>query len=186
MNYAPNQVLAKPLSPEQAIMYETGKKSVGLAILFGLILTGGGQMYAGKIGRGAAFWGAGVFFVILSFFLIGLPFLIGLIIWSLFDAKSCVEEHNTMHLHRITTGQIFQPGLTQPMLSQPMPAAPSAQPQMANPGVPQVGPPPPSSQTTVGSSAAPPPPPPSTPPPPPTVSPTRTDGGRLVLGEDDF
>lgn len=184
MNYAPHQVLAKPLSPEQAIMYETGKKSVGLAILFGLILTGGGQMYAGKIGRGAAIWGAGVFFVILSFFLIGLPFLIGLIIWSLFDAKNCVEAQNMMHLNRVTSGQIFQPGLTQPTLTPPMPAATPANAQLASPGIPQVGPPPPSSQTAVGSSASPPP----TPPLPPANSPNplRTGDGRLVLSEDDF
>lgn len=184
MNLAPQHVLAKPLSPEQAIMYETGKKSVGLAILFGLILTGGGQMYAGKIGRGAAIWGAGVFFIILSFFVIGLPFLIGLIIWSLFDAKNCVEAQNMMHLNRVTSGQIFQPGVTHPMLTPSMPAATPTQTQMASPGLSQIGPPAPSSQTAVGPSAAPPPPP----PPPPTNSPNplRTGDGRLVLSEDDF
>ena len=166
MNYAPLQVLSKPLSPDQAIMYEAGKKSVGMGVLLGFIVAGGGQMYAGKIGRGAAIFGGYFVLLLLSLVLVGIPFLIGLLIWSLFDAKKCIEEFNSTHLNRIISGQVYQPEMATVALPTPRPLAPPQQASVPAAPRPQLdGPPPPSSTTEL---------------------PATTPGGRITLSEDDF
>lgn len=184
MNYGPQHVLSTPLTPEQAIMYESGKKSVGIAILFGLLITGGGQFYAGRIGRGAAFMGAQIVCFILIFVIIGIPLMIANVIWSLFDAKRCVEEYNAVHLARITSGQIYQPEVAGPALPPPAPMA-QPTPKPLAPARPNLasttGAPPPSSQTPTGTPA----PPPSSAPQPAGLPPASSSG-RITLSEDDF
>jgi TM2 domain. len=85
-------------------------KSEGIAILLGLLITGGGQMYAGRIGRGIAMF----LFSIFSWVLLLIPFLVlnssfggGIIllavvgvflfifvIWTLYDAYNLVRQYN--------------------------------------------------------------------------------------------
>lgn len=123
MNYAPQQIVPQQLTPEQALLYESGKKSVGLGTVLGLIIVGGGQFYAGRVGRGFAFLAAGVLFAILSFFVIGIPFAIANLVWSVVDGRNCLREENMLYLQRITSGAVYQPGYSGPVQTMPKPLA---------------------------------------------------------------
>ncbi|NLL94381.1 MAG: zinc-ribbon domain-containing protein [Thermoplasmatales archaeon] len=72
------------------------EKSVGLTIILGLIITGAGQMYVGKIGRGIAFLLCGMVLAALTFAFIPVVILLLIfLIYVLYDAYSLAKEYNT-------------------------------------------------------------------------------------------
>jgi len=85
-------------------------KSEGIAVLLGLVITGGGQMYAGRIGRGIAMFLFSIFswvLLLIPFFVLNSSvgggilllavigvFLFIFVIWTLYDAHELVKRYN--------------------------------------------------------------------------------------------
>jgi TM2 domain-containing membrane protein YozV len=70
------------------------RKSAGVAALLSLLLTGAGQWYCGRIGRGFAFLGAAVVSWVLLWVLVGFLLLPIVWIWAIVDAMSLANQHN--------------------------------------------------------------------------------------------
>jgi len=70
-------------------IFEIKKKSAGIAVLLSLLITGAGQMYAGRILRGFIFM-----FIQVALWFIAL----GWVMWIIapIDAYYCVENHNKL------------------------------------------------------------------------------------------
>jgi TM2 domain-containing membrane protein YozV len=69
-------------------------KSPAAAILLSLVFTGAGQWYAGRVGRGFAFFGAAVLSGILIIAVIGLILLPIVWVCAAIDANNCVRKYN--------------------------------------------------------------------------------------------
>ena len=85
-------------------------KSGGIAILLGLLITGGGQMYAGKVARGVVMLLFGIFgwaFLLIPIFFVGSSpggvlavlaivgmLMFAFLIWTLYDANELVKRYN--------------------------------------------------------------------------------------------
>lgn len=80
---------------DTAVALAIRSKSALAAVLLSLLLTGAGQWYAGRIGRGFAFLAAGIVSGLLIFVLIGLLLLPIVWVWAAIDASNCVREYNT-------------------------------------------------------------------------------------------
>ena len=89
-----------------AVALALNHKSPGVAVLLSLLLTGAGQIYCGKAGRGIAFFCAGVFAWVTLFFLIGFILLPAVWIWAAVDAASLAKRQNAM-LMATVTGQPY-------------------------------------------------------------------------------
>ena len=88
------------------------RKSGGMAILLGLLIVGGGQMYIGKVSRGVAMLLFGVFgwiFLLLPLLILDIAaggggiivilaligvFMLAFVLWTLYDAHELVKEYN--------------------------------------------------------------------------------------------
>ena len=71
-------------------------------MLLSLLLTGAGQIYCGKAGRGIAFFCAGLFAWVTLFFLIGFILLPAVWIWAAVDAASLAKRQNAMLMASVT------------------------------------------------------------------------------------
>ena len=71
-------------------------KSTGVAVLLSLLLTGAGQVYCGRVGRGIAFFFAGLFSAMMIFVLVGLILLPIVWIWAAIDAGNLAKRQNEM------------------------------------------------------------------------------------------
>ena len=71
------------------------KKSEALALILSLLISGLGQMYVGKIGRGLGLLAAEIITAILGAFLL-FPLIITLVIWiyAMYDAFKLAKEYN--------------------------------------------------------------------------------------------
>jgi len=68
------------------------RKSSGIAVLLSFFLPGLGQIYNGQIGKGVLFIFLAFIFLGLSILLIGIPFYLGLWIYSMYDAYKTAES----------------------------------------------------------------------------------------------
>jgi TM2 domain-containing membrane protein YozV len=71
-------------------------KSEGVAILLSLLITGAGQVYCGRVGRGAAFFFGAVFAWFTLLFLVGFILLPAIWIWAAVDASQLASRQNAM------------------------------------------------------------------------------------------
>jgi TM2 domain-containing membrane protein YozV len=94
--YPPPQYPSGPNPGLAAVALAIGHKSTGVAVLLSLLLTGAGQVYCGRVGRGVAFFCGAVFSWITLFFLIGFLLLPAVVIWAAVDAASLANRHNAM------------------------------------------------------------------------------------------
>jgi TM2 domain-containing membrane protein YozV len=69
-------------------------KNAALALIISFFIPGVGSMYAGKVNTGVIILVCYIVSVILSAFLIGIPFAIGIWIWGLVDAYKGAQEWN--------------------------------------------------------------------------------------------
>jgi len=88
-----------------AVAVSLNRKSAGVAAILSLLLTGAGQWYCGRIGRGFAFLGAAFLSWVLVFVVVGLLLLPLVWIWALIDAISLANQHN----QRLAAA-LWQPG----------------------------------------------------------------------------
>ncbi len=77
-----------------AMSVAINSKSTGMAILLSLLFTGAGQWYAGRVGRGFAFFGAAFISGLLILAVVGLFLLPIVWIWAAIDANKCAQEYN--------------------------------------------------------------------------------------------
>lgn len=66
-------------------------KQPGIAAVASLVIPGAGQIYLGELNRGILFIVATAVAGILSMFLIGIPFLIGIWIYAIYDAYNLAQ-----------------------------------------------------------------------------------------------
>lgn len=85
-----------------AVALALNHKSPGVAVLLSLLLTGAGQIYCGKAGRGIAFFCAGLFAWVALFFIIGFILLPAVWIWAAVDAASLAKRQNAMLVASVT------------------------------------------------------------------------------------
>ena len=87
-----------PMTPPQGALYKNEGTGLVLSIVLGILtICGIGQIYAGKVGRGAGILIAGLVLVYVLSWLTGFLSLIGwivLIIWSTIDTKKLCREFN--------------------------------------------------------------------------------------------
>ena len=87
-----------PMTPPQGALYKNEGTALILSIILGILgICGIGQIYAGKVGRGAGILIAGLVLVYVLSWLTGFLSLIGwivLIIWSTIDTKKLCREFN--------------------------------------------------------------------------------------------
>lgn len=88
-----------------AVALAMNHKSGGIAVLLSLLLTGAGQIYCGKVGRGIAFFFAAVFAWVTLFFIIGFILLPAVVIWAAVDAANLANRHNAMLMASVTSRQ---------------------------------------------------------------------------------
>lgn len=67
------------------------RKSSGIAVVLSFLIPGLGQIYVGKIGLGILFILLSSIFVVLMFFLIGIPLYLVLWVYSMYDAYKSAE-----------------------------------------------------------------------------------------------
>ena len=72
----------------------TEVKNAGVAAILSFILPGIGQIYNGQIGKGVLFLFFEFIFFSLSFILIGIPFLLVLWAYAIYDAYTTAEKMN--------------------------------------------------------------------------------------------
>ena len=69
-------------------------KNPGLSAVLSFIFPGAGQIYNGNIGKGIVIFLLAIVFAVLSMMLIGIPLLIILIIYSVYDAYKTANRLN--------------------------------------------------------------------------------------------
>jgi TM2 domain-containing membrane protein YozV len=74
--------------------YQAPPKNSGIAAVLSFFFPGVGQIYNGEIGKGIAFVLLNFVFWILTFLIIGLPLLLVLWVWAIYDAYSVAERIN--------------------------------------------------------------------------------------------
>ena len=86
---------------ERMMLYESNKKSPGLALVLSLILPGLGQIYNGQAGKGIGMLILYIIMCVLFFLLI--PLLIAFIIWiwAMVDAYKTAKNYNMALYHAI-------------------------------------------------------------------------------------
>ena len=67
------------------------RKSSGIAVVLSFLIPVLGQIYVGNIGKGVLLILLGFIFGLLSFLLIGLPFLLIIWVYSMYDAYKTAE-----------------------------------------------------------------------------------------------
>jgi len=82
------------LSMHQAIAISMNQKSPAVAVLLSLFLTGAGQIYCGRAGRGAAFFAAWFVSFLLVFVAIGIVLLPVVWIWAAIDSHQLAQRQN--------------------------------------------------------------------------------------------
>lgn len=75
--------------------HATDQKNSGMAAVLSFIWTGIGQVYNGQIGKGIAMALIQLIFVILSFAVIGIPFMLVMWVWGIYDAYQTAERINS-------------------------------------------------------------------------------------------
>jgi TM2 domain-containing membrane protein YozV/RNA polymerase subunit RPABC4/transcription elongation factor Spt4 len=94
----PNPASPNPYPQPQAGMYKNEGTGLVLSIILGILtICGIGQIYAGKVGRGAGILIAGFILVWVLIWFTGFLSLIGwivLVIWSTIDTKKLLAEYN--------------------------------------------------------------------------------------------
>jgi len=80
---------------EKMMLYETNKKSPGLALILSLLIPGAGQIYNGEVGKGIAM--LIVVIVCWMFFFLLIPILVAIVIWvwGIIDAHHTAQNYNT-------------------------------------------------------------------------------------------
>ena len=69
-------------------------KNSGIAAVLSFFWPGLGQIYNGEIGKGILLFLLTIVFAVLSFLLIGIPLLLVLWVWSMYDAYNVAETIN--------------------------------------------------------------------------------------------
>ncbi|RIK74932.1 MAG: hypothetical protein DCC68_22180 [Planctomycetota bacterium] len=72
--------------------YRQENRAPGIAAVMSFVIPGAGQIFNGQIGKGimmCCLFAVGVFF---SFFLIGIPLMLGIWAWAIYDAYSVAEN----------------------------------------------------------------------------------------------
>ncbi|HEX8101645.1 MAG TPA: hypothetical protein VF533_03465 [Solirubrobacteraceae bacterium] len=82
------------LSVHQAVALSMNQKSPGVAVLLSLLVTGAGQIYCGRAGRGIAFFCAAFVSLILCMVIIGFVLLPIVWIWAAVDAHGLAQRQN--------------------------------------------------------------------------------------------
>ena len=72
-------------------------KSPAIALLISFFIPGVGSLYAGKINTGVIILICSVISWVMSAFLIGIPFAIGLWVWGMIDAYKGAQDWNRAH-----------------------------------------------------------------------------------------
>lgn len=94
-----------------AVAVALNAKSTAAAVLLSLVFTGAGHWYAGRVGRGFAFFAAAVVSWLLVFFVVGLVLLPIIAIWAAIDASKCAQQHNSQLMGQM--GVSMPPGTLQ-------------------------------------------------------------------------
>jgi TM2 domain-containing membrane protein YozV len=94
-----NAQLGPPIPPPvyQSSSYQNQsgpEKNSGISAVLSFICPGVGQIFNGQIGKGILFILFGAVFAVMSVFLIGLPFLLVLWAWGIYDAYNEAERIN--------------------------------------------------------------------------------------------
>lgn len=79
------------------VQVTVGTKSPGLAAVLSFLISGLGQIYVGRIGRGIAILLGGIVIAAISFFLLFIPMIIYWI-WNIYDAYKLAKQYNEVVL----------------------------------------------------------------------------------------
>ncbi len=86
-----SSVVGTPYPSERLALFESRKKSAGVAIVLSFLLLGLGQVYVGRWARAAGFW---VLALILLITIVGILLIPVLVIASMIDANSLAKQYN--------------------------------------------------------------------------------------------
>ncbi len=91
---APGAYPQAPGAYPQAVMYAPPRKDPAIAAILSFFITGLGQIYAGKVGKGIGLLVGVIVCIFLAFLLIPFFIAIGLWIYSIIDAYKTAERYN--------------------------------------------------------------------------------------------
>ena len=99
--WVPNVALSPPapymLAPGQPVAMIVAPKNPAISLLVSFFIPGVGSMINGDTGTGIAILVLYVLGLVLAFFLIGIPLLLGAWIWGLIDAYQGARRWNAAH-----------------------------------------------------------------------------------------
>ncbi len=132
------------VAPDPSCADISPAKSGTVAALLSVLLTGAGQMYLGRVGRGFAFLGGAIGAALATFWMLGLGG-IAIWVWSIVDAYSLAEKskayHTAAYQAQVQAGQVPAPAYPPQAVQQLPPPPPAAYPPQAVQQPPQPQPP---------------------------------------------